>query len=201
MISCLILQSFTPFSFADSLAPHKKEIGLWSSVSFNTTSLGSLSAEDVKGRKLLLAGFRYGRALKQSKNFSLFYTLDVIPLAVAFHSSVQNLSEEQPSITPKDVYGFGASPIGFTFCFGTNHKVQPQLGLTGGFLRFQQPVPTLEGTRWNFTASAGGGIRIVLSPTKALDLGYTFHHISNGRRPRENPSLNTNLVYFGFAFL
>lgn len=189
---------FCMCSRADVPEQHKQEIGIWSSFSFNTTSLGALTDEEVKGRKLLLIGFRYGRMIKQKETFSILYTFDVLPVAMAFHSSVQNAGAD---LIPKNVYGFGVSPIGFTFRFRTARRMQPQFGCTGGFLHFQDPVPNPQGTNWNFTATGGGGLRFVLSHGRSIDAGYMFHHISNGRRPRENPSLNTNLVYFGFSFL
>lgn len=196
IIACLMLLSCS-FCRAEVPGQSKQEFALWSSVSFNTTTLGALTEEEVKGRQLFLLGVRYGRILKRTENFSLFYTVDAIPVALAFHSSVAKGAE----LISKDVYGLGASPVGFNFRFRTTQQVQPEFGFTGGFLHFEEPVPNPQGTSWNFTATGGCGLRFALPHGRSIALGYMFHHISNGKHPRENPSLNTNLVYFGFAFL
>jgi hypothetical protein len=176
------------------------EFGIWGVVSFDTLSLGALSTSDIHGRKLILNGFRYGRSLVSARSYSLAYTLDIIPVAVAFHSQVQTRNTPSPAIMRENVYGFGVSPVGFKFNFRTNRAVQPFFALTGGFLHFQKPVPTPESTRWNFTASGGGGIQFFIANHRAMSLGYMLHHLSNGRQPKQNPSLNTQVFYFGFSF-
>ena len=195
---CVCLQLICGWAFADMPDQHRSEMSIWSAVSIHTTALGALSKDQIEGRQLVLAGFRYAHELSEKNNFALFYTVDVIPLALAFDSIVQ---EHGTETLRKNVYGFGASPIGFEFSFLTNRVVQPQLGVNGGFLHFADRVPTPVGTRWNFTATGTAGIRVILSHNRALDFGYMFHHISNGRSPAENPSLNTNVAYFGFTFL
>lgn len=177
-----------------------REWGVWGGVSFHTLSLGGLSNSDVQGRHLVLGGIRYGRILAQGRNLSVSYTLDMIPVAIAFHSQSQAANASSPGYSRQNVYGFGASPIGFQFNFAPNSSIQPFIGLTGGFLYFQKPVPNPIGTHWNFTATANGGLEFFLANDRAITLGYLFHHLSNARPQKENPSLNTNVFYFGFSF-
>jgi len=194
VLAFLVVSVFGSCLMADTTADHNKHWELWGDISFNTTQLGALSAADVSGRKLLIAGLRYTHPLVQGQKWVMDYTLDLIPFALAFSSEVNSTGS---SFVRKNIYGWGASPIGFRFHFGNPHRIQPFFNINGGFLRFDQAVPAPTGTLWNFTASAGGGVRFRLD-THAIDAGYLFHHISNGRKKLENPSLNTQMIYLGF---
>ncbi|MGE3174657.1 MAG: hypothetical protein AB7O97_18640 [Planctomycetota bacterium] len=72
---------------------------------------------------------------------------------------------------------------------------------TGGFLQATRAVP-IGGTDWNFTFSFGPGLRIPLDADHALDLGATWHHVSNalGRDNPRNPSQNEVQMWVGMAF-
>ncbi|PWT87426.1 MAG: hypothetical protein C5B54_12380 [Acidobacteria bacterium] len=165
----------------------RKELEIWTDISFDTTSIGGLDAAEVHGRKLVIGALRYSRPLIAHQSWTMDYTLDVIPVAIAFSSEV-------------NAYGWGASPIGFSFKLAQSNKVHPFFDISGGFLHFDQAFPSPAGTQWNFTATAGGGIRFQISK-HFLDAGYMFHHISNGREQVQNPSLNTHVIFIGFVVL
>ena len=58
------------------------ELGFWGGASFQATTIfGGLKEDEARGRKLVLAAFRYGRTLFATKNTALQYTLDAVPLA------------------------------------------------------------------------------------------------------------------------
>lgn len=202
MTAFVLLLAFHLFPIRFLLAQRPKtpqEWGFWGAGAVYTLSAGGLSIPDVQGRNLILTACRYSRVLEQRRSLTVSYTLDIIPAAVALNSQAQPAGTSS-DYAREDVYGFGACPLGFTFHFLTVRAVQPFIGLTGGFLRFQEPVPDPVSTRWNFTATAGGGLRLFVSDYQALTLGYMFHHLSNGRAPEQNPSLNTHMLYFGFSF-
>jgi Lipid A 3-O-deacylase (PagL) len=173
----------------------KKEFEVWTDISFDTTTIGSLTSADVSGRKLGIVGLRYSQQLNVRESLSVSYTLDVIPVAIAFSSQINSSTGV---LIRDNVYGWGVSPIGFSFQFLPSNKLHPFLNMAGGFLYFEKPVPSPDGTRWNYTATAGGGIRFPIS-NFFFDAGYMFHHISNGKGQLQNPSLNTHIIYMGFV--
>jgi hypothetical protein len=95
--------------------------------------------------------------------------------------------------------GAGITPIFLRWTFERPKRVQPFLEISGGAIATNRPIP--EGlARFNFTAHSGIGVRVPLTAARALLLGYRFHHISNGYRLSENPSVNSNFLYAGIAF-
>jgi len=178
--------------------PGQNQWTVWSAFSLHTIAMGSLTAAERHGRNLLLSGIRYGHLLKSTRSFSWFYTVDIIPVAVAFHTEVRDpISNE---ITRANIYGFGGSPIGLKFDFRTRKKVQPFFDVAGGFLKFPTSVPAPQGSRWNFSAMAGAGIQFPFRNRNAIQFEYMFHHISNARRHEHNPSLNTGTLRLGLSF-
>jgi Opacity protein and related surface antigens len=175
--------------------------GIWGGAGLGMIPFGTLRGSELHGRGLTLLALHYGRILIRGKNASLLYTLDVLPAVIAEGSEVtiQETNGER-MIGRKTVYGFGANPIGFQLDFGTNHVWRPFAFITGGFLRFEKPTPTPRATRWNFSTDAGGGVQFLLHDRKSISIGYRLHHFSNAGSGRANPSLNTNVIYFGLNF-
>ena len=144
----------------------------------------------VEERKFLTFGLRYGRIFAASRRVAYEYTIDVIPTAIVFQPAGQS-----------SAYGAGISPIGFKFNFRRHERVKPFVGLSGGFLYFNQPTPVNApgATRFNFTFDFGGGIQVFVQPKKAVTLGYRFQHISNAYISDVNPGLDANVFYAGFS--
>ncbi len=101
------------------------------------------------------------------------------------------------------VYGFGVTPLGFTADFGRRHRVYPFLQTNEGIIASAEPIPVnvTNATGLNFLIDIGGGVRIRLSPTRTLSLGYKFLHISNALTTPVNPGVDNNVFYAGFSFL
>jgi lipid A 3-O-deacylase len=51
----------------------------------------------------------------------------------------------------------------------------------------------------NFILQAGAGVLLFWSETYAVNLGYRFHHISNGSVCTPNPSLNSAVLILGLS--
>src|SRR5437867_3694663 len=105
LLGVLILLGSFSFAGQFSSIQHDatQDVDLWGAVSLHTTSLGGLSQPDVRGRKLVLGGLRYSRALAGRGNFLIHYTFDIIPVALAFHSGVGNGSASSGAAR-KNVY-------------------------------------------------------------------------------------------------
>jgi len=96
-------------------------------------------------------------------------------------------------------YGAAITPIFLRWNFARHGRWAPFAEISGGFLRTDRPVPERT-LRLNFTAHAGGGLRFRISETRALIVGYRFHHVSNGNRLEANPGVNSNLIVAGVSF-
>jgi hypothetical protein len=181
------------------------EFGVWGSGSFlATTAFGGLHKDEVQGRKLIVAAFRYGRTLAATRSMALQYTLDVIPLAVA----TNNIAQETTVITPTGSkttfrrgasYGGGLTPLGLQLDFRNSARVKPFVHVNAGGLIFTKPVPLPDAGKFAFTLEGGTGARIFTSTNRAITLGLRFHHISNGNLSGSNRGLNEFIVYMGFS--
>ena len=74
-----------------------------------------------------------------------------------------------------------------------------------GILGTTQPVPdrtpeSVEGTRFNFTPQAGGGMTYEIRENTRFFVGLRWHHISNARSSGDNPARDSILVYVGVSF-
>lgn len=96
--------------------------------------------------------------------------------------------------------GFGLSPIRFRWLTEPAGRLRLFMELNGGILATATPIPRGL-TRFNFTAEAGGGLRIAFWRRAGLLLGYRLHHLSNGNRLPSNPSINSHMIYAGISVL
>jgi Lipid A 3-O-deacylase (PagL) len=97
--------------------------------------------------------------------------------------------------------GIGLEPVGFDFNFRRRHRVQPVVGINGGFLKFPRDVPISNSNSFNFTFSLRGAIQIFTSESRSVSIGYRFHHISNANTGNPfNPGIDSNFIYAGFSF-
>jgi len=158
------------------------EFGSWVGVSMGTpTIIGK-----TKQVSLRVAGVRYSRTILVRPAMAVRYTLDVIPYA--------RLSDPSESATGK-----GAAPVGFEMRFRPGARIAPLARFAGGFIYFNNDMPRSGGARFNFTAALGGGVRIGLTRSIAIEADYAYHHLSNGYRAEMNPGFDSNLVLIGFS--
>jgi len=176
------------------------EFSVWTGGAFNATSIfGGLREEETKDRQFFIVGLRYGRILAVTKRFSFEYFLDIIPVAVALNTVVTRDVPPGDSGSRGNVYGYGASPLGFKILFGRQRRVMPFASVNGGFLYFKDPVPLPQSAQLNFTFEVDGGIQIFSRSRRAVTLGVKFHHLSNGGRSQTNRGLNAFCVFAGFS--
>lgn len=102
-------------------------------------------------------------------------------------------------VAPTNTYGFGLSPLLWRWNFQPRGRVAPYAELAAGGIWTTEPVPDRT-TNANFTAHAGGGIRLFMKPHQSLVVNYWFHHISNGNRLDRNPGVNSHVVQVGFSY-
>ena len=102
--------------------------------------------------------------------------------------------------SPRNTYGFGLTPLVWRWNFEPREKIMSFAELAGGGLWTRDAVPERTTTS-NFTAHASYGIRYFISPSRAINVSYRFHHISNGNRLERNPGVNAHVLMFGLSLI
>jgi hypothetical protein len=181
----------------------KNEFGVWAGWSPDSPHvIGTTSHRQI----ILLAG-HYGRTLFSTNSFSLQYTIDAAPLEMVLEPKITQV------VTPggiffqpghrEYVYGAGVNPLGFKLNFLRQHRWQPFIASTAGFVASTHVVPTdvPQGTKFNFTFDFQGGIqRFNRARDRAWILGYKLDHISNANRVSLNPGMDGNVIFIGYSF-
>jgi hypothetical protein len=83
----------------------------------------------------------------------------------------------------------GISPLGQRVSWRPGKRLQPYAILNAGFLAATQSVPMYDAAKFNFTVEAGGGLEWFLRARRSVTFDVRYHHISNGGRADNNPSV------------
>lgn len=142
-----------------------------------------------------MIALRYSRLFNTSENVNLKYTADIVPAAFLSFPDLSTFPQVR-----KTAYAFGVAPLGLQANFRPRKKYQPFVGIAGGFLYFNDPIPNAFGKKFNFTLDVGGGLEIELKKKRSVTFGYKYYHISNGFRGDQNPGYDNNLFYVGYTF-
>ena len=103
---------------------------------------------------------------------------------------------QEPILT----HGFGFTPK-IKYTFAALDRIRPFAEFAGGpfWTDLAGKIPE-ESSRFNFVLTAGFGVSYFLTDRAALNVGYRFHHISNGGTRYPNIGLNASLPFGGFSF-
>src|SRR4051812_8823899 len=136
-------------SAVDSAADRasRSTTGIWAGYSPASTSAGVLGRHT--GIKLGLMALRFNRRVRVTEHRSLYYTLDVIPVArvsplieytTASGATIPKVFQCKPpeldcNRVAVPARGVGINPIGFTALYGEGRR-KWRIGATGGVLMF-----------------------------------------------------------------
>jgi hypothetical protein len=155
------------------------------------------------GVKFGAIGLCYGRILSANDKVAFKYTFNATPAAVLSYSDVNPVFGPQGvfsvSQTRRNVFGAGLSPIGVQLYFRPQSRIKPFVNTSGGFIFFKDPVPRLNGARFNFTYDVGGGVQVFRDTNRAFTLGYKCQRISNGGSAPNNPGFDGHVFSFGYS--
>ena len=197
-------------SAAATPRPRRDGFEVWAGLARHSPRLGVLGK--TPGVSLALAALRWSRRVRERPGVVLAYTADVIPAAFLSPPYPRPAAGGGPDCGPQQecalaalggpfpagsAYGAGASPLGLTATFRPHSRIQPTLGATGGFLWFDRREPTTEAARFNLTAAAEAGVRLVTSAGPGVALTYRFHHLSNAGTARDNPAVASHVLSAG----
>ena len=205
------LSSAAHICTADPVSADKRnEFQVWGGNS--QVSGGPIST--TPNRQFTAVGLLYSRRCWSWSRTSLSYNIGVLPAAIVRVPTNFTLPigvgtgpiiiiATGPLVLAHHVYGFAATPIGFTFDAWRTRRLYPFLQADGGLSKSAEPVPYTEypsGTRGNFLMSLGGGVKIRAGKSIAFSLGYKLMHLSNAGRSF-NPGLDNNVLFAGISLL
>jgi hypothetical protein len=150
--------------------------------------------------KFIAAGFEYSYRCWAWRPVSISFTAGMLPLAAQRVSPAATFLLQPTS--GHWVYGFGITPIGFTFDFGRAHAIYPFFEINGGIIASTEPIPVnIPGaTALNFLVDFGGGVKWRDRNKRfGAEIGYKFLHISNAFTTPVNPGVDNNVIYLGFS--
>ena len=184
--------------------PPGNEFAIWGGYSLGNSQLFGVESNRQLGELAL----RYARTLYDKPSTSLQYTLDVIPVeTVRQYSFVECMPA--PNTTGfctngrETVYGGGVNPIGLKLNFRREHRLQPFIASTAGFVASVRPVPVdiPGGTQFNFTFDFQTGVDLFNpSRNRAWRFGYKYQHISNAYRHDFNPGVDFHFIFLSYSF-
>ncbi len=176
---------------------------------FNPSNFAGPKEFDVYGRHLHLFSFRFGRVVGTKRNVSYQYSFGATPLAVFTKNEVVDTAYVSQAATPnlaptkrETTYGAGFQPINFKFIFLAKNRLKPYAQAGAGIMFVSKAVPVPRSTLFQLTGDFGGGLMYMLSPKKAVSVGYKYFHISNGNINGKinNPGFNANVFYLDYSF-
>lgn len=176
---------------------------------FNPSNFAGPKEFDVYGRDLNLFTVRFARVIGTKKNVSYQYMFGITPLAIFTNNEVVNTDYISPAVTPnlaptkrETSYGTGFQPVNFKFIFLAKNRLKPYAQVGAGIMLTNKAVPVPRSTLFQLTGDFGGGLMYMLSPKKAVSLGYKYFHISNGNINGKinNPGFNANVFYLNYSF-
>jgi hypothetical protein len=184
--------------------PPGNEFAIWGGYSVGNAQLIGIETN----RQLGELAVRYGRTLFDKPQIALQYTLDVIPVETVRQYT---FTECMPTPTTtafcangrETVYGGGVNPIGLKLNFRREHRFQPFIASTAGFVASVRPVPVdvPGGTQFNFTFDFPAGVDwFNSSRDRAWRFGYKYQHISNAYRHDFNPGVDFHFIFLSYSF-
>ena len=184
--------------------PPGNEFAVWGGYSVGNAELIGIETNHQLGE----FGLRYGRTLFDKPHISLQYTLDVIPVETVRQYSY-GVCMPTPTTTAyctngrETVYGGGVNPLGLKLNFRREHRFQPFIASTAGFVASVRPVPVdvPGGTQFNFTFDFQAGVDwFNSSRNRAWRFGYKYQHISNAHRHDYDPGVDFQFIFLSYSF-
>jgi hypothetical protein len=97
-------------------------------------------------------------------------------------------------------YSPGITPVGFSVHLLPEHRLQPFLASTGGFIVSARDIPEFDTSAFNFTLSFGGGVEWFRDRQSSWTVEYRVQHTSNAEIGSFNPGVDAQFVRVGYRF-
>ena len=161
---------------------------------------------------MLAVGTRWRLAGDDAQPVQLDYVVEALPLIVSRRTADENLhvwscgsskycgDSRLPYPWRTTAVGMGVLPIGVAARMRLTSGVAIRGRLAGGALRLSQPVPLVQGSKFNFVAEGSLGTEVVVNPQLAVTAGLTKNHVSNGGTKAINLGMDSRMVEVGFVY-
>ncbi len=182
-----------------SLELGTSQLGIWAGYSSDNPTLIGTATD----RPLFEVNVQYAHVLRTGDNWALKYIAEIIPMMFIKQPQQGHSANGSPVDVPgteEKIYGVGVSPIGLQMNFRRGSVLQPFVNGTAGVMYFTTNVPVADSSNFNFTFGFGAGLEIWHLENQSIVLGYKYQHISNGYTAPNNPGVDSNLFYVGYAF-
>ena len=97
-------------------------------------------------------------------------------------------------------YSPGITPVCFSVHLLPEHRLQPFLASTGGFIVSPRDIPEFDTSAFNFTFSFGGGVEWFRDRQHSWTVEYRVQHMSNKDIGTFNPGVDSQFVRVGYRF-
>lgn len=174
----------------------RHEFGAWWGLSVMSGHMWGL-AGDVKYMPIYM---RYSyQFYRHHESWAMRYSPEMTALAMIDWPTPNTSPSGTPYNQRTRAYGSGISPVGFQWDFLPLHRVQPFFSSDGGFLFFDKPVLTSQGSHFMYTVDYGAGLNIFHHKNQAITIGYRYQHLSNLNISQPNLSTDANTFYVGVS--
>jgi hypothetical protein len=97
-------------------------------------------------------------------------------------------------------YGQAFSPFGFRYSMRAQHRIQPFIVGTLGYMYTNRPVPVADAEAFNFVFDFGTGVELFRSKSKSISLEVRYHHFSNRDTAEANPGTDNVMYKISYSF-
>ena len=187
-----------PTPEASDAAPLRRgtnEFGIWTGYSPFSFVLKGTSTD----RQLFLLNLQYARTLLAKRSVTLKYVAEAVPVALEIQpTQFYEIGGQNITNPAGTIYGAGLNPVGVQANFGSK-KIQPFANGSLGFLYFNQDVPIIDSSQFNYTITIGGGVQFFPRAGRSFTVGWKYHHLSNDYQGHFNPGIDSSVFYIGFS--
>lgn len=165
-----------------------------------------------RSRQLLIValGQRYAVG-EPGGRWEFSYVPEILPLVFSNHTADAQLQvwtcgprrycgrSENDDVWNTTSFGVGVLPIGFMSGLRVSDGVHLRARISAGAMQLSEPVPLVQGSKFNFLAEGAAGLELRASRSVAVSAGMALNHISNGGLGRVNLGMDSRLFEIGIA--
>ena len=161
------------------------------------TTVRALPGVHDDGRGTAIVQLDLHRTVWSRNGKVIEYVVGVVPMELAVGTVAVEASRSLDGrAVQSTAYGAGLDPLGLAFHLDRG-VWRPFATIRGGFRIFDRNVPNPRGTRFNFVADLGIGVRRRVGSSLWVSLEVDLHHVSNGGLGEANPGVNSIVVGLG----
>ncbi len=183
----------------------RNELGAFGVLPLANGSLKGVTSD----RHFWIFGVSYSRLLGHSHICDVRWVSEVMPVELLAEpfikgTTVQTLSAQPPFTETRYTYGVGTNPAGAEVIFLPQKRMQPVVGVHGGFSYFTRNVLDAGAAQFNFMLDGRAGLRFPMHGGRSISVSYMFQHMSNAYTTIDNPGVDSHMIHaeyaFGFSF-